>query len=84
MDTNEIITNEEVTLVTEDIAAAGSGNCFKVAAGIGLAILVGVTAYKYIAKPIMAKIKAAKNRPQVNEVTKDCQDVEFEDVDEDN
>jgi len=73
---NENIVNEEVTnLVTttnaaapavpEVIATASSGNSgnsgkgFKVAAGVGLTVL-GFVAYKYIIKPVIAKIKAQK------------------------
>lgn len=75
MDANEIMTNEEVVLATEEIATAGSGKGFKVAAGIGLAVLAGGIAYKYIAKPLMAKIKDKKNQPEIiseAEYTEEC------------
>lgn len=84
MDANEIMTNDEVILVTEEIATASSSKGFKVAAGIGLAVLAGGIAYKYIAKPLVAKIKDKKNQQaagiDVTEDTEDC-DVEADDCD---
>lgn len=62
MENNEILTNEEVMETTEEIVNASSGKGFKVAAGIGLAVLAGVVAYKYIGKPLLAKLKAKKKR----------------------
>ena len=64
MENNEILTNEEVMETTEEIVNASSGKGFKVAAGIGLAVLAGVVAYKYIGKPLLAKIKAKKEETQ--------------------
>lgn len=84
MDTNEIMTNDEVILVTEEIATAGSGKGFKIAAGIGLAVLAGGIAYKYIAKPIMAKIKDKKNQQDITDVTEDSEEVDYDVVDENN
>ena len=75
MENNEILTNEEVMETTEEIVNAGSGKGFKVAAGIGLAVLAGVVAYKYIGKPLLAKIKAKK------EETQEITDVEFNESD---
>ena len=68
MENNEILTNEE-------IVNASSGKGFKVAVGIGLAVLAGVVAYKYIGKPLLAKIKAKK------EETQEITDVEFNESD---
>ena len=75
MENNEILTNEEVMETTEEIVNASSGKDFKVAAGIGLAVLAGVVAYKYIGKPLLAKIKAKK------EETQEITDVEFNESD---
>jgi hypothetical protein len=75
MENNEILTNEEVMKTTEEIVNASSGKGFKVAAGIGLAVLSGVVAYKYIGKPLLAKIKAKK------EETQEITDVEFNESD---
>ena len=61
METNEIMNNEEVMeTATEEIVKASSGKGFKVAAGIGLAVLAGVVIYRYVCKPMIAKIKAQK------------------------
>ena len=74
MDTNKIMVNEEVIEVTEEIATAGYGKGFKVAAGIGLTVLGGFIAYKYVIKPIVAKIKAKKEQQKI--------DKEFDEIDE--
>ena len=73
MENNEILTNEEVMETTEEIVNASSGKGFKVAAGIGLAVLAG--AYKYIGKPLLAKLKAKKEEKQ------EIADVEFNESD---
>lgn len=82
MDANEIMTNDEAILVTEEIATAGSGNGFKIVAGIGLAVLAGGIAYKYIAKPLMAKIRSKKNQQEIIDVTEDSAGVNCDAVDE--
>lgn len=53
-----------------------SGKGFKVAAGVGLAVLAGVVIYKYVGKPMIAKIKAQKEQQII--------DAEWEDSDEPN
>ena len=75
MENNEILTNEEVMETTEEIVNASSGKGCKVAAGIGLAVLAGVVAYKYIGKPLLAKLKAKKEEKQ------EIADVEFNESD---
>ena len=75
MENNEILTNEEVMETTEEIGNASSGKGVKVAAGIGLAVLAGVVAYKYIGKPLLAKLKAKKEEKQ------EIADVEFNESD---
>ena len=75
MENNEILTNEEVMETTEEIVNASSGKGIKVAAGIGLAVLAGVVAYKYIGKPLLAKLKAKKEEKQ------EIADVEFNESD---
>lgn len=67
MDANEIMTNEEVVEVTEEILTTDSGKALKVTAGIGLAILVGGLAYRYILKPTIAKIKAKKDESTIDD-----------------
>lgn len=66
METNEIMNNDEVVeTTTEEIVKASSGKGLKVAAGIGLAVLAGVVIYKYVGKPMIAKIKAKKEQQTV-------------------
>jgi hypothetical protein len=78
MNTNEIMVNGEVIEVTEDIATAGSGKVFKIVVGIGLAVLGGVAAYKYVVKPMVAKIKAKKEQQKMDEEIDKFEDAEIE------
>ena len=78
MDTNEIMVNEEVIETTEGIATASSGEVFKVAAGVGLTVLGGFVAYKYVIKPVMAKIKAKKEQQRINAEVDDFDDAEVD------
>jgi len=71
MDINEIMVNE-----TEGIATAGSGKGFKVAAGVGLTVLGGFVAYKYVIKPVVAKIKAKKEQRRINGGVYDLDDLD--------
>ncbi len=66
MNTNEIMVNEEIIETTEGIATAGSGNGIKKVVGTGLTLLVGFVAYKYVIKPVVAKIKAKKEQQRIN------------------
>ena len=59
MENNEIIMNEEVMDMTEELANVGPGKGLKVAAGIGLAALVGFGVYK-LGKHIYTKIKTKR------------------------
>jgi len=65
---NEIMTNEEVMETTEEIAKVGLSKGFKIGVGIGLAVLIGGVTYKYVVKPLVAKIKANKERQKIVEV----------------
>ena len=78
MDTNEIMVNEEVIEMTEGIATASSGKGFKVTAGVGLRVLGGFVAYKYVIKPIIAKIKAKKEQQGINEEVDNVIELEFD------
>ena len=75
MDAKEIMTNDEVIETTEEIMKTGTSKEFKIAAGVGLAVLAGGVAYKYIVKPIAAKIKSKKEQQMIDEVD----DNQFED-----
>ena len=56
---NTKIMNNEVIEATEDVIEnTGMNKGIKVAAGIGLSVVVGVIVYKYVAKPVIANIKA--------------------------
>lgn len=79
MNTNEIMVNEEVIETTEGIATASSGNGIKMAAGIiALAVIGGVGAYRYIVKPMMAKIKAKKEQQAMEEEIDNFEDTEID------
>lgn len=78
MDVNEIVNNEEVMEATPEIVEETSGSGFKKVAGVGLTLLAGGLAYKYIAKPIAAKIKAHKESKKIEVVATDL----AEEVDE--
>lgn len=79
MNTNEIMVNEEVIDITEGIATASSGKGFKVAAArVSLTVLGGFVAYKYVIKPVMAKIKAKKEQQRINEEVDNVIELEIE------
>lgn len=61
---NEIMVNEEVLEATQELATTSVPKGLKIAAGVGLAAIVGGLAYKFIAKPIIEKIKAKKAQEQ--------------------
>lgn len=81
MEPNEMMVNEEVvetaTEATEEIVKKSSGRGFGIAAGVGLAIVVGGLAVKYVIIPTANKIKAKKQQNSTPI------DVEAEVVDED-
>ncbi len=75
METNEkmaleVIETTEVMEATEEIVNASSGNLLKATAGVGLVVLGGVVAYKYLYKPMKAKFEA-KTETQENETVVD-------------
>lgn len=81
METNEIMTNEnmENTIeTTEEIVKSSSGKGVKIVAGIGIAVLVGGLAYKFVVKPTVAKMKARKEEERMEEDA--VFDVDYEEV----
>ena len=78
MNTNEIMVNEKVIETTEGIATAGSGNGIKKVVGTGLTLLVGFVAYKYVIKPVVAKIKAKKEQRRINAEVYDFDDAKID------
>lgn len=81
MEPNEMMVNEEVvetaTEATEEIVKKSSGKGLKIAAGVGLAIVLGGLAIKYVVIPTANKIKAKKQQDS------DVIDGEFEEVADD-
>lgn len=80
METNEIMNNEEVIEeATEEIVKAASRSGLKTATTIGLAMLAGGLACRFVVEPAVAKFKNWKeNRKAVN-----CPAVFDDDFDED-
>ena len=80
MENTEIMTtNEEVMDVTEELAETTSGKALKVIAGVGLVVLAGALVYKYVAKPIGAKVRAAKEaKAKVEVIEGDFEECEIE------
>ncbi len=62
---NTEIMNNEVMETTEEIVETGMSKGIKVTVGIGLAVVGGVIAYRYLAKPLIAKIKANLDRKKM-------------------
>lgn len=62
---NNAIMNNEVVETTGEIVETGANRGLKIAFGIGLAAFVGVITYKYVAKPMIAKIKAEINQKKM-------------------
>ncbi len=58
MENTKIMNNEAIEATEEVIENTGMSKGIKVAAGIGLSVVVGVIVYKYVAKPVIANIKA--------------------------
>lgn len=57
MENTEIMTNEIVETTGEVVEKTGLSKNVKIVAGVGLGALIGFAVYKYIGKPIIAKVK---------------------------
>ena len=69
---NEILTNENVAETAEEvIEKVDSCKGIKIAAGVGGAVILGAIAYKFIVKPIIAKVKAEKEMVDTEAETTD-------------
>ena len=83
MNNTEIMNNEVIEATEEVIENTGMSKGIKVAAGIGLSVVVGVIVYKYVAKPVIANIKAQieqkKMAAEEQTIIMDESDVEVED-----
>jgi uncharacterized hydantoinase/oxoprolinase family protein len=94
METNEIMTNEVAnnqvieTVADEVIAEVENKSGLKTVVGVGLGVLIGVLIYKYAGRPIIANIRARKNKADdenidaVDENDDDFDDVFDDDVEE--
>lgn len=66
MEANEIFTETEVMDVitddgvVEEVSEKITGSGLKIAAGVGVGVIAGVILYKYVAVPLIAKIKERK------------------------
>lgn len=67
MNNNEIMNTEVVESTEEIIENAGMNKSVKIAAGIGASVVVGVLLYKYVAKPVIANIKARIKQKKIIE-----------------
>ena len=66
MNNNEIMNNEVIEAAEEVIENTGMSKGVKIAAGIGLSVVVGVTIYKYVVKPVVANIKTRIKRKKMD------------------
>jgi flagellar biosynthesis/type III secretory pathway M-ring protein FliF/YscJ len=65
---NNIINTEEIMEEAVETVETNSRKALKVAAGAGAVLLVGGLIYKFIAKPLIAKRKAKKDKSDMIEV----------------
>lgn len=79
METNEIINNEKVMDTTEEIVKTASKGGFSKVATIGVAMIAGGLAYKFVVAPVVGKLKEMKARKGFRVVD---DDVVVETVDE--
>lgn len=89
METNEIMTNEEVIETAGEIVEATSKKGLNKAASLGLGVVIGAVAAKYVLMPAGAKVKnwyeerKAKKHGYVNADYREAENVEPEDETED-
>lgn len=62
METNEIMNNEEVMDTTEEIVKTASKGRFRKVTTIGVAMIAGGLAYKFVVTPAVSKLKEMKAR----------------------
>lgn len=65
MENTKIMNNEVIEATEEVIKNTGMSKGVKIAAGIGLSVVVGYVVYKYVAKPVVANIKAQINQKKM-------------------
>lgn len=85
MENTKIMNNEVIEATEEVIKNTGMSKGVKIAAGIGLSVVVGYVVYKYVAKPVVANIKAQINQKKMAaEEPRMYADSEVEDAVEEN
>lgn len=62
METKEIMNNEEVIDITEEIVKTASKGGFSKVTTIGVAMIAGGLAYKFVVAPAVSKLKEMKAR----------------------
>lgn len=82
METNEIMNNEEVMDTTEEIVKTASKGGFSKVATIGVAMIAGGLAYKFVVAPVVGKLKEMKARKGFRVVDDDVVVENVETVDE--
>ena len=86
MEPNEMMVNEKVvgtaTEATEEIVKKSSGKGFKIEAGVGLVIVIGGLAVKYVIIPTANKIKAKKQQSFIPVDTEEVVDSTEQETDE--
>lgn len=83
MENNNEIMNEDVIETTEEIVKTSSGNGFGKVATIGLAMIAGGLAYKFVVAPAAARFKEWRKTRQAIPVNYDNEDGFEEDIVED-
>lgn len=81
MENTEIMNNEVIETTTE-VVETGMSKGLKVAAGIGVSVVVGYVAYKYVVKPVVAKIKAGIEQKKAAAAEAEMYVAESEDFEE--
>lgn len=81
---NEIMNNDEVMETTEEIVKTASKGGFGKATTIGISMIVGGLAYKFIVAPTVGKLKAMKARKGFRVVNDEVVVENVKTVDEDN
>lgn len=82
---NTKVMNDEVIEVSEEVIEnTGMSKGLKIAAGVGLSVIVGVVVYKYVAKPVIANIKSKINQKKMAAEEQTMFDEDTYGVDEEN
>lgn len=78
---NEIMVNEEVTEAV-NVVPWKSGSKLKAATGLAAIVVGGIVVWHYIAKPVLANIKAKKQKPETITADVDNEAHDSEEIEE--